>query len=144
LAINNHVEFEVFLSNLQQDPAIRSLLERMPKNIQSTFTDEQLAHLKIAIGARQWGNHTVDCRGVVKFFKYRYYYVFLAGRNRRELSAKEQKIARFTQAVFLSIAATFIILFTLLVLYLVKSALGIDIFDGYSFGVWSWFKGLFN
>lgn len=144
MAINNHVEFEVFLSNLQQDPAIRSLLERMPKNIQSTFTDEQLAHLKIAIGARQWGNHTVDCRGVVKFFKYRYYYVFLAGRNRRELSAKEQKIARFTQALILSIAATFIILFTLLVLYLVKSALGIDIFDGYSFGVWSWFKGLFN
>jgi|TARA_R110002072_G_scaffold19727_2_gene72782 hypothetical protein len=144
LAINNHVEFEVFLSNLQQDPAIRSLLERMPKNIQSTFTDEQLAHLKIAIGARQWGNHTVDCRGVVKFFKYRYYYVFLAGRNRRELSAKEQKIARFTQAVFLSLAVTFTILLTLLVLYLVKSALGIDIFEGYSFGVWSWFKGLFN
>ncbi|WP_350608019.1 3-phosphoshikimate 1-carboxyvinyltransferase [Pseudoalteromonas sp. MER144-MNA-CIBAN-0113] len=132
------------MSNLQQDPAIRSLLERMPKNIQSTFTDEQLAHLKIAIGARQWGNHTVDCRGVVKFFKYRYYYVFLAGRNRRALSAKEQKIARFTQAVFLSLAVTFTILLTLLVLYLIKSALGIDIFEGYSFGVWSWFKGLFN
>jgi len=144
LAINNHVYIEVFLSNLQQDPAIRSLLERMPKNIQTTFTDEQLAYLKIAIGARQWGNHAVDCRGVVKFFKYRYYYVFLAGRNRRELSAKEQKVARFSQALILSIAATFIILLTLLVLYLIKSALGIDIFEGYSFGVWSWFKGLFN
>ena len=132
------------MSNLQQDPAIRSLLERMPKNIQSTFTDEQLTYLKIAIGARQWGNHTVDCRGVVKFFKFRYYYVFLAGRNRRELSLKEQKIARFTQAIILSLVVTFTILFTLLVLYLIKSALGIDIFDGYSFGVWSWFKGLFN
>ncbi|TMP70798.1 3-phosphoshikimate 1-carboxyvinyltransferase [Pseudoalteromonas sp. S1609] len=132
------------MSNLQNDPAIRSLLERMPKNIQTTFTDEQLAHLKIAIGARQWGNHAVDCRGVVKLFKYRYYYVFLAGRNRRELSVKEQKIARFTQGVFLSLAATFTILLTLLVLYLIKSALGIDFFEGYSFGVWSWFKGLFN
>jgi len=132
------------LHKLKEDPAIKSLLDRMPIHIQSTFTDEQLAHLKIAIGARQWGNHTVDCRGVVKFFKYRYYYVFLAGRNRRELSTKEQKIARFTQAVFLSLAVTFTILLTLLVLYLVKSALGIDIFEGYSFGVWSWFKGLFN
>ncbi|WP_076919074.1 3-phosphoshikimate 1-carboxyvinyltransferase [Pseudoalteromonas sp. SK18] len=132
------------MSNLQQDPAIRSLLERMPKSIQTTFTDEQLVHLKIAIGARQWGNHSIDCRGVVKFFKYRYYYVFLAGRNRRELSVKEQKIARFTQAIILSLVVTFTILFTLLVLYLIKSALGIDIFDGYSFGVWSWFKGLFN
>ena len=132
------------MSNLQNDPAIRSLLERMPKNIQTTFTDEQLAHLKIAIGARQWGNHAVDCRGVVKLFKYRYYYVFLAGRNRRELSVKEQKIARFTQAIILSLAATFTILLTLLVLYLIKSALGIDILEGYSFGVWGWFKGLFN
>ena len=132
------------MSNLQQDPAIRSLLERMPKNIQTTFTDEQLAHLKIAIGARQWGNHAVDCRGVVKLFKYRYYYVFLAGRNRRELSVKEQKVARFTQAIILSLAVSFTILFTLLVLYLIKSALGIDIFEEYSFGVWSWFKGLFN
>jgi len=105
------------LSNLQQDPAIRSLLERMPKSIQTTFTDEQLAHLKIAIGARQWGNHAVDCRGVVKFFKYRYYYVFLAGRNRRELSVKENKIAKITQAFILSSAVTFIILFVLLVLY---------------------------
>ena len=50
------------MSNLQQDPAIRSLLNRMPKSIQTTFTDDQLAHLKIAIGARQWGNHAVDCR----------------------------------------------------------------------------------
>jgi len=132
------------LSNLQQDPAIRSLLERMPKNIQSTFTDEQLTYLKIAIGARQWGNHTVDCRGVVKFFKFRYYYVFLAGRNRRELSLKEQRIARLAQAIILSSVATLIILLTLLVLYLMKSALGINIFNGYSFGVWSWFKGLFN
>ena len=132
------------MSNLQQDPSIRSLLERMPKNIQSTFTDEQLTYLKIAIGARQWGNHTVDCRGVVKFFKFRYYYVFLAGRNRRELSLKEQRIARLAQAIILSSVATLIILLTLLVLYLMKSALGINIFNGYSFGVWSWFKGLFN
>ena len=132
------------MSNLKQDPAIRSLLERMPKNIQSTFTDEQLAYLKVAIGARQWGNHTVDCRGVVKLFKYRYYYVFLAGRNRRELSAKELKLAKLAQALVLSSIVTIIILLILLLSYLVKSALGIDVFAGYSFGVWSWFKELFN
>lgn len=132
------------MSNLQQDPAIRNLLERMPKNIQTTFTDEQLAHLKIAIGARQWGNHAVDCRGVVKLFKYRYYYVFLAGRNRRELSLKEQKFAKLAQAVIISSAVSFVILLILLVLYLIKSALGIDMFEGYSFGIWRWFKALFS
>ncbi len=132
------------MSNLQQDPAIRSLLNRMPKSIQTTFTDDQLAHLKIAIGARQWGNHTVDCRGVIKLFKYRYYYVVLAGRNKRELSAKEQRIAKLGQALVLSVVLTLGLLLMLLITYLVKSALGIDIFEGYSFGVWSWFKGLFN
>ncbi|MAD77142.1 MAG: 3-phosphoshikimate 1-carboxyvinyltransferase [Rheinheimera sp.] len=132
------------MSNLQQDPAIRSLLNRMPKNIQTTFTDEQLVHLKIAIGARQWGNHAVHCRGIIKLFKYRYYYVVLAGRNKRELSAKEQRIAKLGQAFVLSIVLILSVLLMLLLTYLVKSALGIDIFEGYSFGVWGWFKGLFN
>ena len=132
------------MSNLQQDPAIRSLLNRMPKNIQTTFTDEQLVHLKIAIGARQWGNHAVDCRGIIKLFKYRYYYVVLAGRNKRELSAKEQRIAKLGQALVLSIVLILSVVLMLLLTYLVKSALGIDIFEGYSFGVWGWFKGLFN
>ena len=132
------------MSNLQQDPAIRSLLNRMPKSIQTTFTDDQLAHLKIAIGARQWGNHAVDCRGVIKLFKYRYYYVVLAGRNKRELSAKEQRIAKLGQALVLSVVLTLSVVLMLLITYLVKSALGIDIFEGYSFGVWGWFKGLFN
>ena len=132
------------MSNLQQDPAIRSLLNRMPKSIQTTFTDDQLAHLKIAIGARQWGNHAVDCRGVIKLFKYRYYYVVLAGRNKRELSAKEQRIAKLGQALVLSVVLTLSVLLMLLITYLVKSALGIDIFEGYSFGIWSWFKGLFD
>ena len=50
------------MADLHDDPAIRSLLERMPEGIQNTFTDEQLVHLKIAIGARQWGNHAVDQR----------------------------------------------------------------------------------
>jgi len=116
----------------------------MPKSIQTTFTDDQLAHLKIAIGARQWGNHAVDCRGVIKLFKYRYYYVVLAGRNKRELSAKEQRIAKLGQALVLSVVLSLSVLFMLLITYLVKSALGIDIFEGYSFGVWGWFKGLFN
>jgi len=44
----------------------------------------------------------------------------------------------------LSVVLTLSVLLMLLLTYLVKSALGIDIFEGYSFGVWGWFKGLFN
>ncbi|UJX24203.1 3-phosphoshikimate 1-carboxyvinyltransferase [Pseudoalteromonas sp. CF6-2] len=132
------------MADLHDDPAIRSLLERMPEGIQNTFTDEQLVHLKIAIGARQWGNHAVDLRGVVKLFKYRYYYVLLAGRNRRQLTPQEQKVAKFGQAVILSMAVSFVLLTILLILYLAKSALGIDIFSNFSFGLWDWFNSLLN
>ncbi|WP_350634598.1 3-phosphoshikimate 1-carboxyvinyltransferase [Pseudoalteromonas sp. GW168-MNA-CIBAN-0100] len=132
------------MSKLKADPAIRSLLNRMPSNVQKSFTEEQLAHLKVAIGARQWGKHAVDCRGVIKFLKYRYYFVLLAGRNRRELSKKEQKIAAISQAITISMFSFFVITILLLIIYLVKSALGIDIFSNYSFGVWAWFKDLFK
>ncbi|TMO75852.1 3-phosphoshikimate 1-carboxyvinyltransferase [Pseudoalteromonas sp. S3785] len=132
------------MSSIRNDHAVRSLLNRIPKNIQDTFTEEQLAHLKVAIGARQWGKHTVDYRGVIKFFKYRYYFVVLAGRNRRELSEKEKKIAAVSQAITVSLFSFMVISILLLVAYLVKSALGIDIFSDYSFGVWSWFKELFK
>ena len=132
------------MTKIASDPAIRSLLNRMPREIQSSFTEEQLAHLKLAIGARQWGIHSMDCRGVIKFFKYRYYFVLLAGRNRRELSKKEQKIAAISQAITISMFSFFVITILLLIIYLVKSALGIDIFSNYSFGVWAWFKELFK
>jgi len=132
------------LSKLKSDPAVRSLLNRMPNEVQDSFTEDQLAHLKVAIGARQWGKHAVDCRGVIKFFKYRYYFVLLAGRNRRELSKKEQKIAAISQAITISIFSFVVVTVALLMVYLVKSALGIDIFSNYSFGVWTWFKDLFK
>nr|WP_024593355.1 hypothetical protein [Pseudoalteromonas sp. TB13] len=132
------------MSSLRNDPSIRSLLSRMPENVQRTFSDKQLIHLKVAIGARQWGKHTVDYRGVIKFFKYRYYFVLLAGRNRRELSEKEQKIAAISQAITIAIFSFFVITILLLVIYLMKSALGIDVFSNHSFGVWSWFSDLFK
>ncbi|KKL63950.1 hypothetical protein LCGC14_2169990 [marine sediment metagenome] len=132
------------MSKLKSDPAVRSLLNRMPNEVQDSFTEDQLAHLKVAIGARQWGKHAVDCRGVIKFFKYRYYFVLLAGRNRRELSKKEQKIAAISQAITISIFSFVVVTVALLMVYLVKSALGIDIFSNYSFGVWTWFKDLFK
>ena len=113
----------------------------MPKKIQETFTDDQLTHLKLAIGARHWGKHAIDSRGVIKFFKYRYYFVFLAGRNRRELSSSKKVMVGFSQVIGLFFTSLFTLLIILLTLYLVKSALGIDIFKNYSFGIWSWLKG---
>ncbi|MEM5531612.1 3-phosphoshikimate 1-carboxyvinyltransferase [Pseudoalteromonas arctica] len=127
------------MPNLKEDPALRSLLNRMPESIQHSFTDEQLVYLKIAIGARQWGSHSVDCRGVVRLFKYRYYFVLLAGRNRRQLSATEKKASAIAQTTLVTLGFFIVLLF----IYLLKSALGINLFEGFSLGIWSYVKGLF-
>ena len=130
-------------NELINDTGLRKLLERMPKRIQDSFTEEQLANIKIATGARTWGNHAIDVRSTMKFFRYRYYYVFVAGRNRRELSARERRIGLLMQASILAMFLTFSAILGVLVLYLVKSAAGIDIFPHFSFGVWGWFKASF-
>lgn len=131
------------MAKITSDPAVRSLLNRMPEEVQESFTEEQLVHLKVAIGARQWGRHSLDSRGVVKFFKYRYYFVFLAGRNRRELNENEKKVAWIFQVVFISILTLIFIIVMALILYLIKSALGINLFDDFSLGIWHSFKSLF-
>ena len=112
----------------------------MPEHVADSFTEEQLSHIRNAVGAREWGRHKVDLRGTIKFFKWRYYYVVLAGRNRRTLSEKELRVAMYLNAFLLTSFITFSILLGLIVLYLVKSALGINLIEGWSLGLWGWFK----
>ena len=128
------------IDDIHQDPVITRLLEKMPKKVANSFDEEQLSHLRNAIGTSEWGKHKVDVRGTVKFFKWRYYYVVLAGRNRRTLSEKELRVAMYLNAFLLTSFITFSILLGLIVLYLVKSALGINLIEGWSLGLWTWFK----
>ncbi|NQZ30545.1 MAG: 3-phosphoshikimate 1-carboxyvinyltransferase [Oceanospirillaceae bacterium] len=128
---------------LKNEVGLRKLLDRMPEKVQDSFTEEQLVNIKIAIGARTWGTHAIDVRSTIKFFRYRYYYVLVAGRNRRELSSRERRLGLLIQAAALGVFLTFSAMFGILILYLLKSAAGIDIFPGFSFGVWGWFKGEF-
>lgn len=133
-------------SKIRNETAIQNLLDRMPENVSNSFSDDQLMALKVAIGARKWGKHKVDFRGTfpMPFFKSKIYYVFLMGRNHRNLTRREQLISSFTIAIFLTVLITLSVLGGLLLLYLVKSALGINLIEGFSFGIWDWFKGLWK
>lgn len=130
-------------ADLRKDPDLTPLLARMPPNVQASFSEEQLAYLKLALSARKWGRHAIDWRGTLKFWRHRYYVVFLLGRNRRELSRGEQQVGLFMQAAFLTVFLTFSILTGLLALYVTKSAAGIDLVPGFSLGIWGWFKDAF-
>lgn len=128
-----------------EDSFVIGLKERLPDDLKDSFTPEQLSALKVAFGARKWGQHSIDLRGTLRLWHWRYYFVFLAGRNRRDLSRREQQLSRMATAFALSLFLLFSIMLGLLVLYLVKSALGIDIFPNFSLGIWGWFKAnVFN
>ena len=131
--------------DIRSDATVHRLLERMPESVRDSFNDEQLMHIRNAIGARNWGDHSIDKRGVLALpmLGWRYYYVFLVGRNRRHLNSTEKNIARWLGSFLLASVTALAILFILLVLYLLKSAAGVDVFPNFSLGVWTWFKSAF-
>jgi hypothetical protein len=133
-------------SKIRSEPAIQNLLSRMPSNVAKSFSDEQLISLKVAVGSRSWGKHKIDFRGTfpIPFFSSKIYYVFLMGRNYRTLTRQEQFISALTLAVFVTLLIITSVLLGILVLYLLKSALGINLIDGFSFGIWDWFKELWK
>lgn len=131
-------------ADIRKDPGLQKLLSRMPAEVGDSFTEQQLSHLRIALGARQWGKHQLDLRGTLRLFRWRYYYVIVAGRNMRDGARSQQQLSRLTLAVIISLLLVVCGLFGLLVLYLVKSALGIDLFGDFSLGIWSWFKASFD
>ena len=125
---------------IQTDPVITKLLDKVPADMRGSFTDEQLLALKVALGGRTWGAHAVDARWTLKWWRWQYYFVVLAGRNRRVLTDRERRVERLSNAIGMAVVLTFVGSFVLLVLYLIKSALGIDLIDGFSLGIWDWFK----
>ena len=56
------------------------------------------------------------------------------------LSEREERISRRVSAFLLLLFAASCILFGLLLAYLIKSLLGIDLFDGFSLGIWDYFN----
>lgn len=124
----------------EQDPFITGLKERLPDDLRDSFSAEQLDALQVAFGARQWGRHSLDLRGTLKLWRWRYYFVLLAGRNKRDLSRAQQELSLTAKAIGVSVFLLVSLVLGLLFLYLLKSALGINLFSGFSLGVWDWFK----
>ena len=127
---------------IRQDPVIEKLLNKLPKTLASSYSDEQLQGMRVALGDRTWGKHFIDNRGTFAFpfIPWRFYYVFLLGQNRRAYTRREKHASML---MFIGLIFSFIIisvLFGLLTLYILKSAMGIDLLEGTSLGIWDWFK----
>ena len=124
---------------------IDSVLDRMPDDVVASFTQTQIEHLHSALGVRSWKKHDIDLRSTfsIPFTSVKIYYVFLVGKNKRDLSRREVHISAITSLFITVTFLSFSFLVGLVMLYLLKSALGINLFDGFSLGLWDWFKNSF-
>lgn len=126
---------------LKHDPFIIGLKQRLPEELRESFTDEQLAGLRSAFATRSWGRHKVDWRGTFGLWSNQYYFVLVGGRNKRNLSRGQRNLSLAAKASAITMFLLFSVLLGMVALYLLKSALGINLLPNHSLGLWDWFKG---
>ena len=128
-------------TSLKLDPFVIGLKQRLPEELRESFSDEQLQGLRSALATRSWARHKVDLRGTFNIWRTQYYFVVVAGRNKRSLSRAQQKLSLAAKAGAITVFLFFSVLLGLVLLYVLKSALGIDLLPGHSLGLWDWLKG---
>lgn len=126
---------------LTRDPFIMGLKQRLPEHLRESFSDDQLEGLRSAFATRSWGRHKIDLRGTFSLWSNQYYFVLVGGRNKRNLSRAQRNLSLAAKAGMITLFLFFSMLVGLVVLYLIKSALGINLLPNYSLGLWDWFKG---
>lgn len=130
-------------SPVRDDPFVRQLIARLPEAEATGFSDEQLRLLQDALKQQGGKSHAVDLRWRVRFWRWQYYFVVFVGRDRRDLTRRERELQRLAMATLLLGFMVFSTLLGLLALYLAKSAMGINLIPGFSFGIWDWFQRQF-
>ncbi|MCQ2028885.1 3-phosphoshikimate 1-carboxyvinyltransferase [Stutzerimonas zhaodongensis] len=126
---------------LERDPFIIGLKQRLPEDLRESFSEKQLQGLRSAFATRSWGRHQLDWRGTFGLWSNQYYFVLVGGRNKRNLSRSQRNISLAAKAAAITLFLFFCVLVGLLALYLIKSALGINLLPNFSLGIWDWFKG---
>ena len=125
---------------VHQSQLLKRMLNKMPTEVAESFTEEQLIALNKAVGGFSWARHKVDLRGTISIWRSSYYFVILWGRNRRELSRFEKQLGQLSVAFIITLFLLGSALLGLLLLCLLKSAMGVDLFPNFSLGIWTWFK----
>jgi hypothetical protein len=116
-----------------QDPFVGAVLRQLGEETLATFTEEQRRRLERALFAcRPLQGHPIDIRGVIPLFFMRFYYVLLVGRDRRRGTSRAEHDRRRAAGVVTDAIFVLCLLWQGLVvvglgLYLLKSAVGIDL-----------------
>lgn len=124
-------------------PIVERFYDVLDPQISQQLTQEQKdgvekAVLAISLGSR----HAIDFRRSFPFFGKRFYLVFLFGRDLRHWHRKESTLSNILIALLLLFVVLFVTCCVLLTLYMIKSALGIDVFQNFHVGIWDWWLSL--
>ena len=116
------------------DPLIATFIRRVGPKLAATFTPEQLAAVRLAFSARAIGRHAVDWRRTFRVLRRGYYVVFLLGRDSRGDGRREERPPGLVAQALVLIVLSFWLAGAIAViaglLYVAKTALGIDVFPG--------------
>jgi len=123
------------------DPFLERFFSRISREAAESFTDDQLLAIKQGFADQVGRDHSIDVRMSIPLLLRRYYLVFIAGperrdhaRRRRDRSAR--RLGKSTNFAFMLIVLFLSALSILGLLYLLKSAIGIDLLPDTSLGVW--------
>ena len=120
---------------------MRKFAGSMPAHIAETFSDAQLRAIIRAYGVRSWGQHAIDFRFTLPVLARTYYFVFLAGidkrpRSRNRAERHSHPMATLGNFLFLCLVLLLLLSFILGTFYVLKSAFGLNIAPGFSLGIW--------
>ena len=119
---------------------IDRLNAKLPRDVAESFNDAQYEAIECAFGARRWRNHAVDLRWLLPLFGRNYYFVLLAGGERRSRQRQLRDrilhpLVSFGNGLVAAVFFTAIMLSGLVTLYLVKSLVGINLMPDHSLGI---------
>lgn len=118
------------------DPFTFHVYNQIPPDIRATFTPSQVTAIENAIRAsRPFQKHPVDMRGTIPLYFIRFYFVLLIGRDKRSQTRNKEDVRRRKAALGSAMLSVYLVLsalapIVLFLLYILKSALGIDLFEG--------------
>lgn len=128
----------------QEQAIITRFFKSIPTELCASLSDDQVKAIEKAIVTNTVrSEHCVDVRPTIGFGKWRYYAVLLVGRDRRSEKRKNGSLSLLCKSLSIIVGAILLFMSAVLTMYLIKSALGIDIFKHFSFGVWDAFRNTF-
>jgi len=118
------------------DAFTHHVYESIDSKVRATLTPTQVHAIETAIRANKpYQKHPFDFRGVLPLFFIRMYFVLLMGRDKRQPTRDKEALRRHNTALGSALLSVYIMLCMLLpvgflLLYVLKSLMGIDLVEG--------------